>query len=244
MKDVKILYGLAAARCAFPKCRKVCAKEATEKDNAIALGRIAHIYAHSDDGPRGNPDLTNAERDSYDNWILLCADCHDIVDKQADSYTADKLKVLKTEHEEWVTDRLEEQTLEITFHELEMVTQALLSDSNDTSFDFTLIAPAEKIRKNELSQKAISRLKIGLMKTKETEDFLNDIEKRISGFSNRLSRGFKDQYDDLKSEGLNGDEIFESLFDFATNGSPDFDRQTAGLSVLSYLFEKCEVFEK
>lgn len=82
------------------------------------------------------------------------------------------------------------------------------------------------------------------MKTGETEDFVNENEKRISGFSNRQSKELEDKYDQLKSEGLNGDEMLESLFEFATNGSPDFDRQTAGLSVLSYLFEKCEVVNR
>ena len=53
-KDLKLLWGLAAARCSFPECHVPCVAEDTGKDPTVVLGKIAHIVAHSDDGPRGD----------------------------------------------------------------------------------------------------------------------------------------------------------------------------------------------
>ena len=66
-KDLKLLWGLAAGRCAFPNCRIECAVGATDKDGPATLGRIAHIIVHKNDGPRGDPQFPEDERDRYDN---------------------------------------------------------------------------------------------------------------------------------------------------------------------------------
>ena len=52
--DVKNLYGLAAARCAFPDCRKLLVLEGTNTDKTKQIGKIAHIVAHSENGPRSD----------------------------------------------------------------------------------------------------------------------------------------------------------------------------------------------
>lgn len=53
------------------------------------------------------------------------------------------------------------------------------------------------------------------------------------------------EYERLKNaELMSGDELFNGLLDFASLGATDFKQRAAGLTVLVYLFEKCEVFEK
>jgi hypothetical protein len=89
--DVKLLFGLSAGMCAFPTCRELCIVEATDFDPAVIVGKIAHIRAHSDQGPRSDPHLSIAERNRYDNWILLCGTHHDMVDGQANTYTVQDL---------------------------------------------------------------------------------------------------------------------------------------------------------
>ena len=65
-------------------------------------------------------------------------------------------------------------------------------------------------------------------------------------FGEHLKEGFVSKiYQRLKNvEKLSGDMLFNALFEFATKGCNDFKQRAAGLSVLVYLFEKCEVFEK
>lgn len=242
--DVKILWGLAAARCSFPDCRTLCVVENTKKDSAKVLGEIAHIYAHSNSGPRANSQISNEEKNSYKNWILLCAHHHNLVDKQANSYPTSKLIQLKDEHEKWVSDRLVEKVASVSFCELEVVTQAIIASPASEDIDFHIIPIRKKILKNNLSPKIVHRIKIGLLKVKEVESFLSDISKRIPDFSDKVTQGFVDAYNEKLKEELSEDALFEELHLFAAGGSQDFDKSAAGLAVLVYLFEKCEVFEK
>ena len=53
-----------------------------------------------------------------------------------------------------------------------------------------------------------------------------------------------EQYLELKTENLSGDEIFFGMLNFASNNSSDFSKQAAALTVLTYYFEICEVFER
>ena len=54
-------------------------------------------------GPRGDDPLPPARREDYENYILLCPNCH-ITHDDADvnAWPVPRLKQLKAEHEEWV----------------------------------------------------------------------------------------------------------------------------------------------
>jgi hypothetical protein len=65
-----------------------------------------HIVARSKGGPRSGA-LSSREVDQYKNLILLCPTHHKLVDDQAKEYTAEALRTLKREHEEWVDETLE-----------------------------------------------------------------------------------------------------------------------------------------
>jgi hypothetical protein len=241
---VKLLYGYSAGRCVFPDCRKVCAAQETKKNRAVPLGRIAHIYGHSKSGPRPNPHLSPEYLDSYDNWILVCADHHDIIDKQEASYTAEALLELKKAHEQWVQDKLTKEVVNVSFAELEVVTQAILATPMGDEPDFSLTPIKKKMKKNDLSERVGKRITAGMIKTKEVEAFMKDISNRIPDFADKVTQGFVKKYNELLSQGVAGDQLFLDLHSFASGGSEDFDIQSAGLTVLVYLFEKCEVFKK
>jgi len=59
---------------------------------------MAHIFACADNGPRPNPGLTAEERGSYDNIILLCANCHTEIDKAPERYDDATVKNWKRDH--------------------------------------------------------------------------------------------------------------------------------------------------
>jgi hypothetical protein len=103
ISDIKILWGRAANRCAFPNCRI----ELTP-DGRSVLGEIAHIVAMSPSGPRGNNELSLADKDDYSNLLLLCPTHHALVDSDPEKWTVDKLKLMKLEHERWVSSQLEQ----------------------------------------------------------------------------------------------------------------------------------------
>lgn len=239
--DIKILYGRAAGRCSFTECKIDLILNNTKKDKAKQIGNIAHIIAHSADGPRGDSDCE--ELDCYDNWILLCPTHHDMVDAQPNTYTIMYLRKLKLEHEEWVTKRLDEEMSNVGFAELEVAAKAISRFIITDKTDFTVIPPRKKMQKNNLTERSHNLIVTGLSRSSEVEEFIVKIAQIDSDFPERLKAEFKNKYLELK-ENFNGDALFEAMFDFAKADSTDFKIQAAGLAILCHLFEICEIFEK
>lgn len=242
-RDLKLLWGLAAARCSNPKCHIECVAEATETDRAVIFGKIAHIVAHSDAGPRADPSFPKELRRKYENLILLCGNHHDVVDGQDSTYTIGELRAWKSEHEQWVRVSLAEEISSIGFAELEVVAKAILSQPSRPADNLTLTPPAEKMLKNQLTEKSHFLISMGLSKAREVAEFVGHVALRDGQFPERLKAGFLEQYQKQRALGIGGDDLFSLLHQFASGYSYNFRRQAAGLAVLAYLFEKCEVFE-
>ena len=244
-KDIKILWGQAAARCAFPKCRLLLVMRKTASDPTAAIGEMAHMVAHSTavGAPRPDPNFDGALRDSYENLVLLCGTHHSMVDKQPNTYTVADLRNWKRDHEKWVDENLREKMIHVTFVELEMVTKALLASAHRVETSYTVTPPTEKMDRNDLVRTR-QLVTLGLANRNVVEDFVGAFASVQPNFPEELKAGFVAEYNAGLAEGLRGDGLFESLRDFSSGGSRDFQQQAAGLSVLVYLFEKCEVFKQ
>ena len=106
--ELKKLALRSGGCCAFPECRKrLTAVDPTTGEVAV-LGHIAHIVAQNDDGPRGAPEMSAADRDRYENLVLLCTSHHQLVDAPANhaTFTVERLTALRDDHEAWVAERL------------------------------------------------------------------------------------------------------------------------------------------
>lgn len=97
--------------CAYPDCRKplIADAPAASGDPHAVLGQMAHIVAHSAEGPRGAQAFRGADRDGAENLVLLCPKHHILVDQQRKSHPVDWLYRMKEQHERWVTERLSPQ---------------------------------------------------------------------------------------------------------------------------------------
>ncbi len=102
----QILWGRSGATCSVPDCRRSLVVSASENDPSVTLGEIAHIVAQSEGGPRGDRPPPGGEVDGYDNLLLLCHAHHEIVDRQPQTYTVEKLVQIKLDHERWVEQQL------------------------------------------------------------------------------------------------------------------------------------------
>jgi len=71
--------------------------------NNIHVAEIAHIIAASTKGPRADVKLTAAEKGSYDNLILLCANCHVTIDKAHADFPDDMVRDWKRKHVDRIT---------------------------------------------------------------------------------------------------------------------------------------------
>jgi len=243
--DKILLYGLSAGRCACPNCRREVILVDEDTADAANIGKIAHIVAHSNDGPRGDPAFPAHLRDKYDNLILLCPLCHDIIDAQDSKYSVEQLRRIKKDHEQWVRSTLVKIMPSIGYGELEIVIQGLCC-SKITPYSGNLqVAPLqEKILKNGLTPNSNLLITMGLSKRKEVQKIVTRLSKIDPTFPDRFKQGFIDKYNELFRMGIRGDALFEALHEFSYSKSHEFKRQAAGLAILTYLFEACEVFEK
>jgi glucose-1-phosphate thymidylyltransferase len=94
LSTIRRLYLLTGNRCAFPGCNDLLVDDA-----GVPIAEVCHICADKPGGKRYNPAQTDAERQHYDNLIVLCANHHIIVDGDDITYTAEVLRKMKTRHE-------------------------------------------------------------------------------------------------------------------------------------------------
>ncbi|MCG7637725.1 MULTISPECIES: hypothetical protein [unclassified Alteromonas] len=96
------LFASSAGYCQNPACSEKLFNEAEGKRFLIA--ELAHVFAAQDDGPRPNPELSEEERGAFENLIVLCANCHTMVDKASDAFPDSMMKRWKREHEQKLLD--------------------------------------------------------------------------------------------------------------------------------------------
>jgi hypothetical protein len=112
-KTRKQLWGCAANMCAFPGCDAIdSASDGLQPGSAVKLEEC-HIVARKTTGPRGNSNMSSAERDQYDNLILLCPIHHKIIDDQPDIYTVEELQSIKVAHEQRIRESLAQTSLQL-----------------------------------------------------------------------------------------------------------------------------------
>ncbi len=94
---LKRLFQLSGNECAAPNCNS----RLTARDGVTNIGKISHIEAASENGPRFNPDMSDDERRHFENLILLCDECHTIIDNKdnEEEYPVDLLHSWKKDHE-------------------------------------------------------------------------------------------------------------------------------------------------
>lgn len=94
--DCNLLWASSRGVCGHPECDRQLIT--LDGGRWTTLGEIAHIRAHSREGPRFDATWTGSA-DSYDNCLLLCRDHHRLVDSNADAYPIETLLEWKRQHE-------------------------------------------------------------------------------------------------------------------------------------------------
>ena len=242
--DRALLWSRSGGICCYPDCNVQCVQEAGNGDPSAIVGQIAHIEANSDAGPRANPSLSQEERSAYANLILLCPTHHSVVDARESTYTVNVLRDWKSDRERKFQEALAQLITTISFAELETVTNALMNQGNPRYDSITVIPPREKMARNGLTDRTVQLFNIGLVQTRQVEEFVKGMSSLDSSFVGRLTSGFVNEYQKRKDDGLDGDALFEAMRLFSAQGNLDISYQSAGLAVLVYLFERCEVFEQ
>jgi hypothetical protein len=94
----RALFDLAQGTCYYPGCstRAIAFIEGAPITNV----QLAHILGANPGSPRFEPAMSDKERASFDNLVLLCKPHHDLVDRvDPDRFPADVLKKWKKDRE-------------------------------------------------------------------------------------------------------------------------------------------------
>lgn len=233
------LHTKSGNRCAL--CKMVLVDN--EKEEVACIGENAHIYGENPGSARYNDQLDDKYINSEQNLIFLCCNCHKKIDTEILLYPANVLIDKKKEHEAWVIKSLEEQSVNFTFAELQVLSDYLINSTSgtETPNDLTLIKISDKIKRNKLEevQKFVT---MGLTNVSLVRSYINC--NPDTNFSIRLTNSIVKTYNELKRKNSNPIDIFYSLWEITSGKQNDFLYKTAGLSILIYFFEECEVFEK
>lgn len=229
--------------CAFPKCGKHLTYDAKIGDDTY-VGEAAHIRGEKKGAARYDDSMTVEERDNVRNLIYLCTDHHTIIDKVGADWPTASLQELKDNHEKHVRQAMEETFADVAFPELQNAVSWVAKQAPAKNGSFDLTAPDEKIKKNALSNGSRHTVAAGLTSRATVSDYVEAEAQLDPDFPERIKAGFLEEYYARRKEGHKGDELFELMCAFAQRGLRRQADKTAGIAVLIYLFEICDVFEK
>lgn len=246
-KTKQILAMRSGNRCALSGCGRELSQD-DESGNPVNVADVAHIAGEKQGSVRYDPDMTDNQRNHYDNLIYLCATCHRKIDAAVSGekdYPVERLLEIKEQHERKVEEGVAREYANVGFPELEKVTQWISQVSPEPlETNFSLMPLESKIKKNDLSKRSERIIAMGLSVAGEVCSFVESLTQTDRDFPQRLKIGFLQEYYRIRKEGHVGDDLFELMCEFAQQGFRKPSMQAASHAVLVYLFEKCEVFEK
>lgn len=229
--------------CAFQPCGKHLTYDAKVGDDTY-VAEAAHIRGEKPDAARYDADMTDKERDDVRNLIYLCTDHHTVIDKVEADWPVATLLTLKESHETKVRQAMEAAFSDVAFPELQTAISWVSCQVPATDGAFDLLAPDAKIKKNALSNGARHIIAAGLTSRATVAAYVEAETQLDPDFPERLKAGFLEEYFKQRKLGHKGDELFELMCAFAQRGLKKQVERTAGVAVLVYLFEICDVFEK
>ena len=231
-------------RCAFPGCDRMLTIEG-EQSSAVVIGEAVHIAGEKKGAARFDSSMTDEKRNHYNNLIYMCRDHHAQIDKQETDFPTERLHAIKVEHEKKVREAMTEAFANVGFPELEEATRWLHQvQPRQSAQDFSLVPPEDKLKKNQLSNSSRVTITMGLGLAREVHTYVESVSQTDSDFPDRLKAGFLQEYYRLKGKRHSGDDLFDLMCRFAQRGFKEQAKRSAGLAVLIYLFEICDVFEK
>jgi hypothetical protein len=93
-----LLYVRAGGRCEFDGCNAYLFRHhVTQAEENFS--QVAHIVAFRPDGPRGRSNPRPADINDLDNLMLLCPQCHKLIDTRPGEYSREALEKFKQDHE-------------------------------------------------------------------------------------------------------------------------------------------------
>lgn len=132
--------------------------------------------------------------------------------------------------------------IDVKFQDLELVLLAIAQQPVPPNPDLRPVSP-RKLAANGLSSWVHILLSAGMVSSVRVKQFFTQYHDPTLG--DRVVQAFQKEYEALRDSGQSPDAIFVELQTLATGAPPASpQRQAAVLSVLAYLFEECDIFER
>jgi len=135
----------------------------------------------------------------------------------------------------------------INFDDINFVISALLRQQINIINNQTIIPPTDpiqKMSKNKLTSKVGFLLRVGMASAGEVRHLIeNNAKINFPDVPEKLKTALNAEYARLQREGIYGDDLFKRLHEFSSCQSSDDSWRAAGLAILCYFFESCDVFE-
>jgi hypothetical protein len=134
-----------------------------------------------------------------------------------------------------------QQMQQLTFNDIKPVLDHLQKNKPDPNYPVN--APSlEKLKANGLSEDVEVLLRHGRLKEPLVEQFFNGYPD--PDFGEQIAQSYREYYQVLKSQNLPSDDIFRALQVFTGGQERSLPvREAAILAVMSYFFERCDIFE-
>ena len=110
LKTRKLIWSFSGGKCA--KCKGTVVEEAISANGASVIAEEAHIVSPKPGGPRYDDAFPTEKLNLPENLLILCCNCHKVVDDQVGEYPAVVLREMKEKHETAVKESFGENELE------------------------------------------------------------------------------------------------------------------------------------
>lgn len=224
-------------------CGAICAKcHDPIVQDGVFIGEAAHIYGENPGSARYKESLSPKFVNSCDNLLMLCPKCHSVIDKNPEAYPVERLFKMKSDHQKWVDRQIAAASPNFTYAEIEVLVKYIIAESPiPHTFDYTITKLEDKIKKNMLESHQ-NEMKFGLSSLPLIRKYLES-NTNLS-LSKTLTAAVVAKYLSLKKTEETTVDIFNELWAFTSGNHSEISYRTAGLGILMYFFESCEVFEK
>lgn len=128
----------------------------------------------------------------------------------------------------------------LTHEPIKMLLRAMSKDGDNINPDISPVS-VEKLQYNQLSPDVEALLTAGRRKENLVEDLL--IRWPDPEYGEELAKSFRTQYQSLRDSDTNPNDVFVTLKSFAGGDTGEISAQVSSLAVLSYFFERCDIYE-
>jgi hypothetical protein len=97
LNTARQLWAQCGGFCQNPKCNKPLFIAVA--DDSVSIANVVHIIGHGISGPRSDHELADyIDRDGVTNLIMLCLECHKVVDELEKAFSVEEMQRWKSMH--------------------------------------------------------------------------------------------------------------------------------------------------